>query len=185
SGHDFRHYKRVTVLRRIERRMQINLLKDLATYRDFLKEHPEETRALLNDMLIGVTNFFRDREAFESLEREVIPELFRAVHAPDQVRVWVPGCASGEEAYSIAMLLAEHADTLTAPPAFQVFASDIDEAAIAHGRAGIYPESIVADVPPARLRQHFGEEPQHYRIVKPLRDRMLFALHNVLRDPPF
>jgi len=185
SGHDFRHYKRVTVLRRIERRMQINLLKDLAAYRDFLKEHPEETRALLNDMLIGVTNFFRDREAFESLEREVIPELFRAVHAPDQVRVWVPGCASGEEAYSIAMLLAEHADTLTAPPAFQVFASDIDEAAIAHGRAGIYPESIVADVPPARLRQHFGEEPQHYRIVKPLRDRMLFALHNVLRDPPF
>ncbi|MGH8212708.1 MAG: chemotaxis protein CheB, partial [Rhodanobacteraceae bacterium] len=133
SGHDFRCYKRATVLRRIERRMQVRLLKDLPDYRDFLKDHQEETRALLDDMLISVTNFFRDRAAFEALEREVIPKLFDATQPPEQVRVWVPGCATGEEAYSIAMLLADHAGTLSSAPPWQVFASDIDEAAIAAG----------------------------------------------------
>ncbi|HEY3520050.1 MAG TPA: CheR family methyltransferase, partial [Rhodanobacteraceae bacterium] len=185
SGHDFRQYKRATVLRRIERRMQVNLLKDLTGYREFLKTHTEETPALLDDMLIGVTNFFRDREAFDALEREAIPELFHHVHGSEQVRVWVPGCATGEEAYSISMLLADYAETLAAPPMFQVFASDIDEAAIAWGRAGVYPESIVTDVPPARLRQFFNKEQHRYRINKGIRDRVLFALHNVLRDPPF
>jgi two-component system CheB/CheR fusion protein len=184
SGHDFRYYKRATVLRRIERRMQVNVVKDLPGYREFLKEHPEETRALLDDMLIGVTNVFRDRESFEALEREVIPEIMHG-GARETTRVWVPGCASGEEAYSIAMLLAERADTLNAPPGFQVFASDIDEGAIAFGRAGVYPESIITDVPPTRLRQFFGKEQARYRIHKVIRDRVLFALHNVLRDPPF
>ncbi len=185
SGHDFRHYKRATVLRRIERRMQINMLKDLPAYREFLHEHPDETRALLDDMLIGVTNFFRDREAFEALEREVIPQLFHHVRSGEQVRVWVPGCASGEEAYSLAILLADYAGELSTPPQYQVFASDIDENAIAYGRAGVYPESIITDVPPARLRQFFGKEQHRYRINKAIRDRVLFALHNVLRDPPF
>ena len=185
SGHDFRHYKRATVLRRIERRMQVNILKDLPAYREFLRAQPDETAALLDDMLIGVTNFFRDRESFDALEREVIPELFASVQAPEQVRVWVPGCATGEEAYSIAMLLADQADTLPSPPLFQVFASDIDEDAIAFGRAGAYPESIVTDVPPTRLRQFFSKDQYRYRINKPLRDRVLFAMHNVLRDPPF
>jgi two-component system CheB/CheR fusion protein len=185
SGHDFRHYKRATVLRRIERRMQVNMVKDLPDYREFLRSHPEETSSLLDDMLIGVTNFFRDRESFEALEREVIPELFSAARPPEQVRVWVPGCATGEEAYSIAMLLADHANTLSPSPTFQVFASDIDEGAIAVGRAGVYPESIVTDVPPTRLRQFFAKEQHRYRIHKAIRDRVLFALHNVLRDPPF
>ncbi len=185
SGHDFRHYKRATVLRRIERRMQVNMLKDLPAYRDFLRQNVDETAALLDDMLIGVTNFFRDCESFEALERGVIPELFGAIRHPEQVRVWVPGCATGEEAYSIAMLLADHADTLTAPPQFQLFASDIDESAIAFGRAGVYPESIVTDVPPTRLRQFFSKEQHRYRINKTIRDRVLFALHNALRDPPF
>ncbi|MGN6787943.1 MAG: CheR family methyltransferase [Rhodanobacteraceae bacterium] len=184
SGHDFRYYKRATVLRRIERRMQVSVVRDLPAYREFLKEHPEETHALLDDMLIGVTNFFRDRESFETLEREVIPEIMHGGRN-DQTRVWVPGCATGEEAYSLAMLLAEHADTLNAPPAFQVFASDIDEPAIAYGRAGVYPQSIITDVPPTRLRQFFSKEQQRYRINKAIRDRVLFALHNVLRDPPF
>lgn len=184
SGHDFRYYKRATVLRRIERRMQVNVVKDLPAYREFLKEHPEETHALLDDMLIGVTNFFRDRESFETLEREVIPEIMRG-GSREPARVWVPGCATGEEAYSIAMLLAERADTLNASPGFQVFASDIDEPAIAFGRAGVYPESIITDVPPTRLRQFFSKEQQRYRINKAIRDRVLFALHNVLRDPPF
>ena len=185
SGHDFRYYKRATVLRRIERRMQVNVQQNLPAYRNFLKEHPEEARALLDDMLIGVTNFFRDRESFEALERQVIPDIMHGGRRDEPVRVWVPGCATGEEAYSIAMLLADQAHTLATPPAYQVFASDIDEAAIAFGRAGVYPESIVTDVPPTRLRQFFGKEQHRYRINKPIRDRVLFALHNVLRDPPF
>ncbi|MGH8153614.1 MAG: CheR family methyltransferase, partial [Rhodanobacteraceae bacterium] len=185
SGHDFRCYKRATVLRRIERRMQVNLVKDVPAYRDFLAAHAEETHALLDDMLIGVTNFFRDRASFEALEREAIPQLFEATCAPEQVRAWVPGCATGEEAYSIAMLLADHAGTLGRPAPWQVFASDIDESAIASGRAGIYPESIVTDVPPTRLRQFFGKDGNRYRIHKAIRERVLFALHNVLRDPPF
>jgi len=185
SGHDFRHYKRATVLRRIERRMQVNLVKDLPGYREFLRTHPDENKTLLDDMLIGVTNFFRDREAFEALEREIVPQLFEATRPPEQVRVWVPGCASGEEAYSLAMLLADHADTLNAPPLYQVFASDIDEKAIATARAGVYPESIITDMAPARLRQFFTKEQHRYRVNKGIRDRVLFALHNVLRDPPF
>jgi two-component system CheB/CheR fusion protein len=185
SGHDFRYYKRATVLRRIERRMQVTVQPSLPAYRSFLKEHPGEARALLDDMLIGVTNFFRDRESFEALERQVIPEAMHAGRRDEPVRVWVPGCATGEEAYSIAMLLADQAHSLAAPPSFQVFASDIDEAAIAFGRAGVYPESIVTDVPPTRLRQFFGKEQRRYRINKAIRDRVLFALHNVLRDPPF
>lgn len=184
SGHDFRHYKRATVLRRIERRMQVNVLPDLPAYLQFLREHPEETHALLDDMLIGVTSFFRDREAFEALQRTVIPQIMHS-GSPEQTRVWVPGCATGEEAYSLAMLLAEHGEDLNTPPGFQVFASDIDEPAIAQGRVGVYPESILTDVTPTRLRQFFGKEQQRYRINKSIRDRVLFALHNVLRDPPF
>ena len=185
SGHDFRHYKRATVLRRIERRLQVRMLSDLPAYRDFLRATPEETAYLLDDMLISVTNFFRDRESFEALERDVIPAL-TADHGPDdQVRVWVPACATGEEAYSVAMLLADHMGTLGAPPSYQVFASDIDEPALAVGRAGVYGEAIVTDVPPTRLRQYFAKEQQRYRIAKAIRDRVLFAQHNVLRDPPF
>ncbi|KLI97370.1 chemotaxis protein CheB [Luteimonas sp. FCS-9] len=183
TGHDFRHYKRATVLRRIERRMQVSLLSELPAYRDHLRRDLDEPRALLDDMLIGVTNFFRDREAFEALERDVIPGLFDTQE--NGPRVWVPGCASGEEAYSIAILLADHADNLPSPRSFQVFASDIDEHAIAAGRAGVYPEAILTDVPPARLRQFFSKEQNRYRINKVIRDRVLFALHNVLRDPPF
>ncbi|HEX7370600.1 MAG TPA: chemotaxis protein CheB [Rhodanobacteraceae bacterium] len=185
SGHDFRYYKRATVLRRIERRMQVNVQQNLPAYRDFLKEHSEEAKSLLDDMLIGVTNFFRDRDSFDALEREVIPEIMHGGRRDEPVRVWAPGCATGEEAYSLAMLLADQAHTLATPPAFQVFVSDIDEGAIAFGRAGVYPESIVTDVPPTRLRQFFSKEQHRYRINKPIRDRVLFALHNVLRDPPF
>lgn len=186
TGHDFHHYKRATVLRRIERRLQVNLLKDIHAYRDFLERHNEETVALLSDMLISVTNFFRDREAFEAIEREVIPQLFaQRRENGEPVRVWVPACASGEEAYSLAMLLCDEADRFPSPPPIQVFATDIDEAAVSRGRTGLYPESIAVDVPPARLRNYFTKEQRHYRIKKSLRDKVLFAAHNVLRDPPF
>lgn len=185
SGHDFRHYKRATVLRRIERRLQVNVLKDLPAYRDFLRDNPKETAALLDDMLISVTNFFRDRAAFEALERDVIPQLFEARGGDEPLRVWSAGCATGEEAYSLAMLLAEHADETGASGNFQVFASDIDESAIATARAARYPESIVADVPPSLMRRYFVRDHDRVRISKPIRDRVLFAVHNLLRDPPF
>jgi two-component system CheB/CheR fusion protein len=185
TGHDFRHYKRATVLRRIERRLLVRRVASLPAYRDLLASDAAEHKALLDDMLIGVTNFFRDREAFESLERVVIPELFRDRGPGDEIRAWVAACATGEEAYSMAMLLADRASSMERPPNFQVFASDIDERAITSARAGAYPTSIVTDVSPPRLRQYFSKEENRYRIRKTLRDRILFASHNLLRDPPF
>ncbi|MFL6675932.1 MAG: CheR family methyltransferase, partial [Massilia sp.] len=185
TGHDFRHYKRATVLRRIERRMQVCRVHTLPEYRAVLEADASEHKLLLADMLIGVTNFFRDREAFDAIEREIVPELFQNCAPGDEVRAWVAACATGEEAYSLAMLLAEQASQMARPPAFQVFASDIDEHAIAAARNGLYPASIITDVAPSRLRQFFTKEETRYRIRKALRDRILFALHNLLRDPPF
>jgi two-component system CheB/CheR fusion protein len=185
TGHDFKQYKRATVLRRIERRMQVRSLHTLPEYCGLLEADPRECHALLDDMLIGVTNFFRDREAFEAVEREIIPELFKDKGAADEVRVWVAACSTGEEAYSLAMLLADHAEEMAHPPAYQIFASDIDNDAIAHARSGVYPASIVTDVAPTRLRRHFTRDDDRYNIRKGIRDRILFASHNVLRDPPF
>ena len=185
TGHDFRQYKRATVLRRIERRMQVRAMQSLPDYLRLMEADSAEHKLLLNDLLIGVTNFFRDREAFETLEREIVPAIFRDRRAGDEVRAWSAGCATGEEAYSLAMLLADQAALMPNPSAFQVFASDIDEGAIAAARAGLYPTSIVTDVPPGRLRQHFSREDGRYHIRKALRDRILFAVHNLLRDPPF
>ncbi|MEO7400495.1 MAG: CheR family methyltransferase, partial [Polaromonas sp.] len=185
SNNDFRHYKRATVLRRIERRLQVRGLPDLPAYRDYLREHPEETIPLLQDMLISVTNFFRDREAFEALERDLLPALFDNLSPDEPLRVWVAGCATGEEAYSIAMLLREQMELQQFAGEMQVFATDIDERAITAARAGLYPASIVADVSPGRLRQFFTREREQYRVLKQIREKILFAQHNVLRDPPF
>ena len=185
TGHDFRQYKRATILRRLERRMQVRATQSLPDYLRLLEADTSEHKLLLNDLLIGVTNFFRDREAFETLERDVMPVLFRDRKAGDEVRTWVAGCSTGEEAYSVAMLLADQAALMTNPPAYQVFASDIDASAIATARAGLYPVSIVTDVPPARLRQYFTRDDGRYHIRKTIRDRILFAEHNLLRDPPF
>lgn len=201
TNHDFRQYKRATVLRRIERRLQVNALADFPAYREFLKRTPSETGALLADMLIGVTNFFRDRESFEVLERDVIPKLFET--PPDQpdnqtagdtdaesgqrsnVRAWVAGCSTGEEAYSIAMLLVQQQKLLDSSKAVQVFATDIDETAINRARAGVYPSSIVSDLPPSISRQFFTQEGARFVVTKPVREKILFAVHSILRDPPF
>ncbi len=189
TGHDFRHYKQATVLRRIERRMQVNALRDMPSYARHLQSHPEETPALLADMLIGVTNFFRDREAFEALERDILPSLYeQKLNSDDKsVRVWAAACSTGEEAYSLAMLLADQAGVsgVKGEVLLQVFATDIDDRALETARAGLYSEAIVTDVPPARLRQYFVKEQNHYRMQKDLRERILFARHNLLRDPPF
>lgn len=185
SGHDFSRYKRATVLRRIERRLQVRELHALEDYRDLLRSDASESPALLDDMLIGVTQFFRDREAFDVLERDVIPALFDEREEGQLVRVWSAACSTGQETYSLAMLLAEHAERTEQEYNFQLFGSDIDERAITQARAGLYPPSIADDVDAARLARHFVNEDGRYRIRKPLRDTILFASQNLLRDPPF
>lgn len=186
TGHDFKHYKRATILRRMERRMQVNGQPNLQAYRDLLRDRPEETQALLGDLLIGVTNFFRDPEAFEALEREVIPELFGHDGSPaNEVRVWCAGCSTGEEAYSLAMLLCQQSAVQSSGAKLQVFATDIDERAISTARIALYPESIVTDVPSDRLQQFFVRESRYFRVRKEVREKVLFAQHSLLRDPPF
>ena len=187
TGHDFRYYKRATVLRRIERRLQVCNVPDLSAYLAHLNSHPQETAALLQDMLISVTHFFRDRSAFEALERKVLPALFKNREPGEPVRAWVAGCATGEEAYSLSMLLQEAARATGNAPAqpIQVFATDIDERALAVARAGLYANAIDLDVAPARLAQHFTRQDGGYRVASAVREPVLFAVHNVLRDPPF
>ena len=185
SKNDFRHYKRATVLRRIERRLHVNSLPDLPTYRDYLREHPEESKPLLQDMLISVTNFFRDHNAFEALERIALPELLENRSNEDDLRAWVAGCATGEEAYSIAIVLREQLDQKNLTCDLQVFATDIDEKAISDARSALYSGAISTDVSPLRLRQFFSKEHDKFRVVKKVREKVLFARHNVLRDPPF
>ncbi|HZF72662.1 MAG TPA: CheR family methyltransferase, partial [Gemmatimonadaceae bacterium] len=162
----------------------VNSIESIPEYLDFIRTHPIETRALLQDLLIGVTHFFRDREAFAALEAN-IPQLFAGKKSEDEVRVWVAGCATGEEAYSVAMLLCEHARHLDRPPSIQVFATDIDEQAIADARDGLYPSMIEADVTPERLREFFLRDHGRYRVRKEIREKVLFAAHNLLRDAPF
>lgn len=185
TRHDFRHYKRATLLRRIARRMQLHGQPDLAAYHDYLSNHVEETEPLLQDMLISVTNFFRDPIAMTSLERNVLPGMFKGRDANDQIRVWVVGCATGEEAYSVSIMLHELAATLAGTPSIQVFATDIDDKAIATARNGIYPGAIASDVSASRLREFFTTDDNSYRVGKLLRESVLFASHNVLHDAPF
>ncbi|HMB93447.1 MAG TPA: chemotaxis protein CheB, partial [Rhodothermales bacterium] len=185
TGHDFSNYKRSTILRRIGRRLQVNQIEDLSTYLRQLRNNGSETEALFKDFLISVTNFFRDPDAFDVLENKVIPQLFEGKTEKDQIRVWVPGCATGEEAYSIAILLCEYAATLNESPNFHIFATDIDEDAIAYAREGIYPENIAADVSPERLERFFSEHREGYQVKKQVREMVLFAVHNLIKDPPF
>lgn len=187
TGHDFRHYKRATILRRLERRMQVCALSNMHEYLAYLQSNPDETKDLLADMLIGVTNFFRDREAFEALGRHVIPELLQVAQddCSEGIRAWCAGCSTGEEAFSLAMLLSHEAEREKVSTRIQVFATDVDERAIAVARRAQFSPAIVTDVPPAYLRQYFKKEPGHYHIAKMVRDRVLFAAHNVLQDPPF
>lgn len=185
TGHDFTNYKRSTLLRRLERRVGVHGLSDLPAYTRYLREHPEETQALLKDLLISVTNFFRDRESFEALEQHIIPKLFAHKGPHDQVRVWVAGCATGEEAYSIAMLLSEYSAFAVNAPNLQIFATDLDEDAVARAREGLYTINDAADVSAERLRNFFVKEQDGYRVRRELREMVLFAVHNLVKDPPF
>ncbi|HEY3916216.1 MAG TPA: chemotaxis protein CheB [Stellaceae bacterium] len=183
-GHDFSRYKERTFLRRVQRRMQVLQLDTLDDYVKRLQQDSAEASLLFRDLLIGVTKFFRDREGFEALEK-LIPRLFAGKGADDALRVWVPGCATGEEAYSLAMLLHEYTDRLSAVPKIQVFASDIDGNALTVARNARYPAILVKDIPPARLNRFFVREGATYQIVKEVRDLCVFSAHSLIRDPPF
>ncbi len=187
TGHDFSQYKPSTTRRRIERRMAVHQIETLEDYVKFIQQTPAEVEALFRDMLIGVTHFFRDPDAFAAIEAQVIPKLFAGKPADAAIRVWVPGCSTGEEAYSLAILLAERLEALKQSFKVQIFATDIDRQAIAAARAGIYAASIAADLTPERLARFFSREPgdQAYRIHKGIRDMLVFSEQNVLRDPPF
>jgi two-component system CheB/CheR fusion protein len=187
TGHDFSQYKRNTINRRVERRMAIHQIERLEDYVRYLQLTPAEGEALFRDLLIGVTNFFRDSEIFDDIRKLVIPRLFAERAAASTIRIWVPGCSTGEEAYSIAMLLRERMEELNVSFKVGIFATDIDSDAIGRARAGVYPASIVADVSPERLAQFFSEEQDGgaYRIHKAIRDMLVFSEHNLIKDPPF
>ncbi|HEY1260603.1 MAG TPA: chemotaxis protein CheB, partial [Stellaceae bacterium] len=185
TGHDFSEYKERTFQRRVQRRMQVLQTAKLEDYAEELQQQPDEVRALFRDLLIGVTDFFRDAAAFKALETVVVPKLFEDKGADDELRVWIAGCSTGEEAYSIAILLREYSEKLSSPPKIQIFATDIDETAMATARAARYPASVVKEVSPERLRRFFVQEAGSYRVVKELRDTCIFSTHSVIRDPPF
>ncbi|MGH6671307.1 MAG: chemotaxis protein CheB [Xanthobacteraceae bacterium] len=185
TGHDFSKYKRSTVLRRIARRMQVTRAGDLNEYYEAMRENAEEAQALLGDLLISVTTFFRDGEAFGKIAKDAIPDLFKQKKPNDTIRIWVSGCATGEEAYSFAMLLIEEAARHPLRPSIQVFGSDLDSRALAAARVGRYPIAIEADVSEERLRRFFTREGDHYRVRQELREMVLFAVHDLLKDPPF
>ncbi|WP_133272412.1 CheR family methyltransferase [Hymenobacter radiodurans] len=186
TGHDFSFYKRNTVMRRIERRMNSHQIKDFTHYVRYLQENVPEVEALFKELLIGVTKFFRDNEAFDSFKKHLLPML-RQKPDGSLVRVWTPGCSTGEEAYSVAITLLECLDAL-APERYlkvQIFATDINAEGIDFARAGFYPENIAADVTPERLRRYFTKVEGGYQIRKELRDLVVFAPHNLNKDAPF
>jgi two-component system, chemotaxis family, CheB/CheR fusion protein len=185
TGHDFSKYKQSTVLRRITRRMQLTRTDELPDYYDFLRENADEPQALLADLLISVTTFFRDTEAFSTLAKEVLPRLFKDRDPSEPIRVWVAGCATGEEAYTLAMLLLEEAARHEQRPPIQIFGSDLDARALASAREGRYPAAIETDVNEDRLRRFFTQEGDRYRVRQEVRDTVLFAIHDLLKDPPF
>jgi two-component system, chemotaxis family, CheB/CheR fusion protein len=185
TGHDFSKYKKSTVVRRIARRMQVTRTDELVGYYDLLRENSDEAQALLGDLLISVTTFFRDPEAFEVLAQKALPAIFADKDASRPIRAWVCGCATGEEAYTLAMLLLEEAARHEVRPPIQVFGSDLDTRALAAARDGRFPAAIEADVREDRLRRFFQREGDHYRIGPEVRDVVLFALHDFLKDPPF
>ncbi|MDE2182847.1 MAG: PAS domain-containing protein [Alphaproteobacteria bacterium] len=185
TGHDFSHYKRSTVTRRILRRMQVTRAEKLGQYFSHLRENTDEAHTLMGDLLISVTTFFRDPKAFEALATLALPRLFDSKGAGGTLRIWAAGCATGEEAYALAMLLLEEAGRHEERPEIQIFASDLDAKALAVAREGRYPATIENDVSPERLRRFFTADGDMYRVKQDLRDMVLFANHSILKDPPF
>src|SRR5262245_46383409 len=185
SGVDFRQYKTPTVKRRLLRRMALHRLTDSAAYIRHLRENPKEVQSLYQDLLIHVTRFFREPDSFNVLTSEVFPEIIEARSEEEPIRIWVPGCATGEEAYSVAIALMEALGDQASNRRLQIFATDVSESAIEHARAGVYPLSISADVSAERLKRFFTKADGAYKVSKALRDACVFARHDLTRDPPF
>lgn len=185
TGNDFSYYKKSTIYRRIEKRMSLHDLESYSEYFQYLKDHHEEISLLFKDLLISVTNFFRDAEAFEELKENVFPKMFDTKPDNYQVRVWVPACATGEEVYSLAMLLQEYKDEHNLNFKIQIFGTDINEESIQKARMGIYPDNIEMDVSAERLKKFFIKEDGNYIIKKEIRESAIFAVQNITKDAPF
>ena len=184
TGQDFSHYKQNTIRRRIERRMAVHQIDKISHYLDYVRENPSEVTTLFKDLLIGVTNFFRDPDAFYILEKEIISEIVKT-RKGDNIRVWIPGCATGEEAYSIAIIFAEQIEKSQKHFNIQIFGTDIDEDAIEYAWAAIYPDSIAADISKERLKRFFVKEDSTYKVKKQIREMLVFATQSLIKDPPF
>ena len=185
TGVDFSHYKINTIKRRIVRRLILHKIDSLGEYVQYLKNHANEIQQLYQDLLINVTSFFRDAEAVEYLRKNVLPKLLKQKSTEEPIRLWIPACSTGEEAYSLAMILMEVLGEKAATTSVQIFATDLSEAAVNKARLGIYSKDEVEEIPVKRLNRFFVKVDSHYRIVKSIRDLCIFATHNVLKDPPF
>ncbi|MBA3548646.1 MAG: PAS domain-containing protein [Nannocystis sp.] len=185
SGVDFTHYKSPTIRRRLQRRMVLHRLDSVEQYIRYMRENPDEVSRLYQDLLIHVTRFFRDPESFKALAIEVFPSLIQQRRGSQPIRIWLPGCSTGEEAYSVAIAFLEFLGDDLSAITVQIFATDVSETAIDQARNGLYPESIAADLSPERLRQFFVRTDGSYRISKVVRDLCVFARQDVTRDPPF
>ncbi|MBF8275101.1 MAG: methyltransferase/methylesterase, CheR/CheB with sensor [Candidatus Brocadiaceae bacterium] len=187
TGHDFSFYKKNTLVRRIERRMCVHKITNIDVYIRYLRENPQEIELLFKELLIGVTNFFRDHEAFEALKENALLQILKDRARGNVLRIWVPGCSTGEEAYSIAIILLECMAKVKQRGVckIQVFATDIDKDAIDKARQGVYASNIAADVSPERLQRFFIKEGNGYRLKKEIREMVIFAPQNVIMDPPF
>lgn len=189
TGHDFSLYKKSAIARRIERRMALQSIEDLGVYASYLEKYPDEAQKLFRDLLINVTSFFRDPESFVALKETILPPMLAGKPATYVFRVWVAGCASGEEAYSIAIVLLELLDEIRVRHekalSIQIYATDLDQQAIVAARAGHYPPNIAQDVTPDRLHRFFVRDDTGYKVKKQIRDRVVFAVQSVIKDPPF
>ena len=185
-GHDFSNYKEKTINRRIERRTAIKNFRHVSEYAQYLEQNFTEVEALFHDFLIGVTNFFREPTAFETLQKKVIPHLFAGKNSSSVIRIWVPGCSTGEEVYSIGILLQEQMENLNKIFKVQIFATDIDSRAIGVALNGFYPSTIFAEISPERLDRFFTKESDsNYCIKKTIRDMIVFSEQDIIKDPPF
>lgn len=184
-GVDFSQYKPATILRRIERRITINQVENIDEYLRFVTRYPSEVDMLYKELLIGVTNFFRDTEAFQNLSTQFLQPLLEHYAEDQEIRFWCAGCSTGEEAYSMAIVLLEALQALEQKKEVKIFATDVDKEAIIRASAGEYPQSIAADIPRELLDKYFVPSDQGYRVVRQLREMIVFAQHNLLRDPPF
>lgn len=184
-GHDFSGYKENTLIRRIQRRMQVMQIDTVSAYIERLRHEPDQLRLLFRELLIGVTQFFRDAPAFDALAEKAVPRLLAECAAGEQIRAWVVGCATGEEAYSIAILLHEAAARRAGAPQIAVFATDLDDRAVAAARTGRYPKATVQGLPPERLAKWFIDDGDHYRVVPQIRESCIFSVHSLIKDPPF